>query len=188
MDLNKLLDRCLQGDELAWETLVRQFQGRVFGLAYHYTGNRDDASELAQDIFVRVYRNLSSCKTAEMFIPWLMRIARNLTIDHLRRKKARPQESDVPVEDLRDLPAGGKNPEEQWVENSRKRLISRALQELTQLNREIILLKEIQGLTMEEIATLLRIPLGTVKSRANRARIELAERVMALSGSDSPCT
>ncbi len=123
-----------------------------------------------------------------MFIPWLMRIARNLTIDHLRHRKARPPSSDISAEDLWNLPASGNNPEEEWAANSRKQLISRALQDLTELNREIILLKEIQGLTLEEIAVLLKVPLGTVKSRSNRARVELAERVMALSGPSPQCS
>ena len=79
------------------------------------------------------------------------------------------------------MPAEWGDPHQELTLNSRKRLIFRALQELTELNREIILLKEIQGLTLEEIASLLKVPLGTVKSRANRARLELAERVLAMS-------
>jgi RNA polymerase sigma-70 factor (ECF subfamily) len=181
MDLGKLLDRCRDGDELAWEALVRQYQARILGLAYHYLGNREEARDLAQEVFIRIYRNIHLCKGAEMFMPWVIRIARNLSIDHKRRKAARPIAGDIPVEEMGDLPAPGRNPEAEWMANSRKRLIFRALQELTDINREIILLKEIQGLTLEEIASLLKVPLGTVKSRANRARVELAEKVLTLS-------
>jgi RNA polymerase sigma-70 factor (ECF subfamily) len=181
MDLGKLLDRCRDGDELAWEALVRQYQARILGLAYHYLGNREEARDLAQEVFIRIYRNIHLCKGAEMFMPWVIRIARNLSIDHKRRKAARPIAGDIPVDEMGDLPAPGRSPEAEWMANSRKRLIFRALQELTDINREIILLKEIQGLTLEEIASLLKVPLGTVKSRANRARIELAEKVLTLS-------
>lgn len=183
MDLDSLLDRCRHEDELAWEVLVRQYQARVFGLAYHFLGNREEARDLAQEVFIRVYRNIHLCKSAETFMPWVIRITRNLSIDHKRRKAARPTASDVPVEEMYELPAPGRDPETEWMASSRKRLIFRALQELTEINREIILLKEIQGLKLEEIASLLKVPLGTVKSRANRARIELAEKVMALSSS-----
>jgi RNA polymerase sigma-70 factor (ECF subfamily) len=163
--------------------LVRQYQARIFGLAYHYVGNREEARDLAQEIFIRVYRNIHLCISAEMFMPWVIRIARNLSIDHGRRKAVRPQSSDIPVEEMVDLPASSGDPDAQWVASSRRRLLRRALQNLTDLNREIILLKEIQGLTLEEIASFLNVPLGTVKSRANRARIELAEKVLALSES-----
>ncbi len=181
MELDRLLESCRSGDELAWEQLVRQYQGRVVGLAYHYVGNREEACDVAQEAFIRIYRNILLCRDGRMFMPWVIRITRNLSIDHLRRKAARPPTMDIPVEEVRDLPAEWGDPDQELTLNSRKRLIFRALRELTELNREIILLKEIQGLTLEEIASLLKVPLGTVKSRANRARLELAERVLAMS-------
>ncbi len=180
MDLAMLLERCKAGDELAWEALVRQFQARVFGIAFHYTGNSEDARDLAQEIFVRIYSHLDFCGGEQMFVPWMIRISRNACIDHLRRKKARPTPSDIAVEEMIHLQAPGLNPEEHWISNSRRRLIHLALRKLTALNREVILLREILGLPLEEIASMLDIPLGTVKSRINRARIELAERVRAL--------
>jgi RNA polymerase sigma-70 factor (ECF subfamily) len=180
MDLAALLARCRKGDELAWEALVRQFQSRVYGVAYHYTGNSEDARDLTQEAFVRLYQNISLLPEAEGFLPWLIRVTRNACIDALRRKKARPPAWDIPVEDMFDLQASGKSPEEQYVDSSRKRLVYKALQEMTDLNREIILLKEIQGLALEEIASMLGVPLGTVKSRSNRARIELAQKLTSL--------
>jgi RNA polymerase sigma-70 factor (ECF subfamily) len=182
MNLSLLLDRCRTGDALAWEALVRQYQSRVYGIAYHYVGNAEDARDLAQEIFVRVYQNLTVCANEEMFLPWMIRIARNACIDHVRRRKARSYGRELPLDAITTLSDHGNNPEQQWASDSRKRLIHRALKELTDLNREIILLKEIQGLQLEEIASLLKVPLGTVKSRSNRARIELAQKVMALSG------
>ena len=182
MNLAAILTRCRAGDALAWEALVRQFQTRIYGVAYHYVGNAEDARDLAQEVFVRIFQNLAACTSAEMFLPWIIRIARNACVDHLRKRRARPQGKDVALDVIADLPDHGNTPEQQWEDNSRKRLIYRALKELTGLNREIILLKEIQGLQLDEIASILKVPLGTIKSRSNRARIELARKVMALSG------
>jgi RNA polymerase sigma-70 factor (ECF subfamily) len=182
IDLPFVLRRCREGDSLAWEALVRQYQSRIYGIAFHYAGNREDARDLAQEIFVRVYRNLASCADAGMFVPWIIRISRNACIDYLRRRKARAHGRDVAIEEIRNLPAAGGNPEQESEANSRTRLLHRALAELSELNREIIHLKEIQGLQLEEIAAMLKVPLGTIKSRSNRARIELAKKVLAIGG------
>jgi RNA polymerase sigma-70 factor, ECF subfamily len=180
MELSTLLERCCRGDELAWETLVRQFQARIYGIAYHYVGNAEDARDIAQEAFIRIYQNLSICPDAARFLPWVIRIARNICIDHLRRKKARPPAQDIPAGDLLTLRAPGGDPGQLFAADSRKRLVHGALQEMTDLNREIILLRDIQGLALEEIASMLRVPLGTVKSRSNRARIELAHKLAVL--------
>ncbi len=180
MDLRKLLDRCRSGDELAWEALVRLFQGRLYGIACHYVGNREDARDLAQEAFIKIYQNLAICPDAAGFLPWIITITRNACIDHLRRKETRPPAHDLAAEDLVSLRAPGDDPSEVYATDSRKRLIHKALQQLSVLNREIILLKDIQGLEFEEIAAMLKVPVGTVKSRSNRARIELAHRLAFL--------
>jgi len=179
VDLNFVLERCRDGDQLAWEALVREFQGRVYGIACHYVGNSEDARDVAQEVFVRIYRNLAPDIDKQRFVPWMIRVCRNACIDHLRRRRARPQALDDQAQTK--LVDGRQNPEEQWAANSRKRLIYRAMQQLSRLNREIILLKDILDLPLEQISSMLKVPLGTVKSRSNRARIELAEKVLALS-------
>lgn len=168
------------GDELAWEAFVRQFQSRVFGLAYHYTTQAEDARDLAQEVFIRIYENLALIPDEDGCLPWILRITRNACIDHLRRRKARPPLWDLPAEELFDLRSTERNPEDLHFEAARKGLVHRAMQELTDLNREIILLKEIQGLGIEEIAAILGIPVGTVKSRSHRARLELAQALTAV--------
>jgi RNA polymerase sigma-70 factor, ECF subfamily len=182
MELSALLERCCRGDELAWEALVRQFQARIYGIAYHYMGNAEDARDIAQDAFIRIYQNLSICPDAVRFLPWVIRIVRNICIDNLRRKKARPPAQDIPAGDLLTLRAPGGDPGQLFAADSRKRLVHSALQGMTDLNREIILLRDIQGFALEEIASMLRVPLGTVKSRSNRARIELAHKLAVLRG------
>ncbi len=182
MKLAELLHRCRRGDELAWEALVRQHQGRICGIAYTYVGDLDEARDLAQDIFVRIFRRLDTCREPERFLAWMIRIARNVCLDHLRRQKARPPRQDIPAEELSSLTDPGPDPHQQWAADARKRLVFKALQKLSKINCEIILLKDMQGLPLEEIAEMLDVPVGTVKSRSNRARIELAKAVQALGG------
>ncbi len=188
MDLSDLLERCRRGDELAWEVLVRRYQARVYGLAFHYVRNAEEARDVAQEIFVRLYEKLESFRDYGTFLPWMLRVGRNVCIDRLRRAKVRPADSGVPVEDGPELPDAGPTPEEAWIEGSRKRLLYEALRKLKEPYREVILLKEIQGLRLEEIATMLGLPLGTIKSRSNRARIELARAVLELSPPSSAGT
>ena len=190
MELAQILDRCRQGDELAWEALVRLYQGRVYGLALHYVRNTEEARDLAQEVFVRIYEKMGSFHGHETFLAWMLRLARNLCIDHLRRARSRPPLTDLPVEEGPELPDTAPTPEAAWETDSRKRLVHRALQRLSEHYREIILLKDIQGLKLEEIASLLNLPIGTVKSRSSRARIELARTVLDLGppqGSGAAC-
>ena len=177
VDQTELLKRCQEGDELAWEVLVRQHQGRICAIAYGYVGEQDEALDLAQDIFIRVYQRLHTCDEAEKFVSWLIRIARNACIDHLRRRKARPPRQDIPADDMVNLSSSSPTPEDHFISSARQRLVHRALQKLSEINREIIVLKDIQGLPLEEISGMLDLPLGTVKSRSSRARIELAKAV-----------
>jgi RNA polymerase sigma-70 factor (ECF subfamily) len=177
MDQPELLKRCQSGDELAWEVLVRQHQGRICSIAYGYVGEHDEAMDLAQEIFVRVYKSLATCTDPEKFQSWLTRIARNACIDHLRRRKARPPQQDIPAEDMVALASNGPNPEDDLMRSSQQKLVHRGLQRLSEINREIIVLKDIQGLPLEDISGMLDLPLGTVKSRSSRARIELARAI-----------
>jgi RNA polymerase sigma-70 factor (ECF subfamily) len=179
VDVATLVERCRSGDGLAWEALVRLYQARVYGLALHYLRNAEEARDVAQDVFVSVYRHLDRFGGGE-FLPWLLCVARNASIDRLRRLRSRPQQHDVGVEDDAELPSDAPGPEEQSSRQERRRLLYRALGALSESHREIVLLKEIEGLTLEEIATLLGVPVGTLKSRSHRARLELARRVLEL--------
>ena len=181
-DLKEILDRCRRGDELAWEALVRHYQSRVYGVALHYVRDPAEARDVAQEIFVRLYQRMDKVQGHETFLPWLLRMARNLCIDYLRRRKARPPSFDVPVEDQEspELPDTRPGPHEAWTTESRKRLVYQALGRVTDQDREIILLKDIQGLNLKEIAEMLEIPIGTAKSRSHRARILLAKTILAL--------
>jgi len=178
-DLAPIVERCRAGDALAWEALVRRVQGRVYAVAFHYLCDAEEARDLAQEVFIKVYRSLDTF-SGESFLPWLLRLGRNAAIDRLRRKKARPQTTELPAGAGSEIAAAGPSPEESWAAEARRRLVHRALQRMSEPNRELIMLKEIQGLDLEAIASLLDVPLGTVKSRSNRARLELARKVMEL--------
>ena len=181
VELATLLTRCRQRDDLAWEALVRRMQGRVYGTALHYLRSPEDAREVAQDVFVRLYRHLSSIEFTDEpgFVAWLLQTTRNAAFDRLRQIRSRPPRADVPAEEA-GLQDASPTPEEASLAESKAALVHRALAELSDLNREILVLKDIQGMDIRQVAEVLHIPLGTVKSRASRARLELARRVLAL--------
>jgi len=180
VELETLLERCRTGDELAWEALVRRFQGKVFALAYHYLRNREEARDVAQETFIRIYKSLDGFQDSERFLPWMVRIARNCSIDRLRRLKSRPPLGGDELDEQMVGPHPGAGPEAVAMAGERSHLVYRALDQMTEINREMILLKEIQGLKQREIADLLSIPLGTVKARSNRARVELARCIVEI--------
>jgi len=185
VELAVLIGRCKAGDGLAWEAFVRQFQGRVYSLASSYARTREDARDMAQEIFVRLYEKRQAWPEDEGFVPWMIRTARNLCIDLIRKAQVRPSAADSSEEDLARLTATTENPENLCHLGARKALLWRAVRSLTALNREIIVLRDIQGLSLEEVSALLGIPIGTVKSRSNRARLELAQKVLALGGHEA---
>ena len=188
LELDTLLERCRQGDDLAWEALVRQYQGRIFGLALHFLRDREEARDAAQEIFLRVYIRLDSLREGEAFLPWLLRLGRNACIDRLRRREVRTPAIAVALDEAPEIPSLEPSPEEAALGNARQVLLYRALGELSEKNREMILLKDTQELKLEEIAELLSLPLGTVKSRAHRARIELALAIRTLDPSYGSAT
>jgi RNA polymerase sigma-70 factor (ECF subfamily) len=181
IDVPALVDRCRAGDELAWEAFVRQFQGRVYAVACSYVATREEARDVAQDVFVRLYEKRRLWPPADDFLPWMFRTARNLCIDQLRRVKARPAGVDASEELLTRVPDEGRDPESQSEAASARTVVWRGLKRLTAISREIIVLRDIQGLSLEEVAGVLKVPQGTIKSRTNRARLELA-RVLSEMG------
>ncbi len=176
-----LVDRCRTGDAAAWEAFVRQLQGRLFALAYSYAGDREDARDLAQEIFVRLYEARAQWPSGDEFLPWLFRVARNRSVDYLRRRSVRRPAATVDEAEVAGLPDPGPGAEARAIESDRRGLLHAALRGLSAINREIVILRDVHGLPIQQVASILGVPLGTVKSRASRARVELAERVLALS-------
>ncbi len=180
-DVVALIERCRRGDDLAWEALVRSSQSRVYSVALHYLRDPEEAKDIAQDVFVRVYRHLGSFENREgNFLPWLLSLTRNACIDRLRRMRVRPSVPAVPVEEGPEIADTRRTPEQVAIAAREGRLVHRAIAELSDDHREMILLREIQGLELRQIAEMLALPIGTVKSRSLRARLALARTVLAL--------
>lgn len=180
LDLDTLLARCREGDPLAWEALVRRFQGRIYGTALFYLRDREEARDTAQEVFVRVYQHLRVVRDAESFLPWMLRLARNCCVDRLRVLRPGGREKRVGMEIAERVSDAGPSPEDSLIEDTRRTTLHRALATLSEAHREIVLLKDIHQLKLGEIGTLLGLPLGTIKSRSNRARAELAKAVRGL--------
>jgi RNA polymerase sigma-70 factor, ECF subfamily len=179
-ELSALIARCRAGDELAWESFVRQFQGRLYALAYSYVGEREEARDLAQEIFIRLYETRRRWAPGDEFLPWLFKVARNRSVDYLRRRRVRVPAATVEESALDDLADPSPSSEALAVEADRRSLMRAALRGLSAISSEIVMLRDVHGLSVQHVAATLGIPVGTVKSRASRARVELAEKVLAL--------
>ena len=177
-DLDTLLTRCRGGDALAWEALVRRFEARIYGFALHYMRDREEAKDVAQEIFVKMYQGLDGMRDARTYLPWMLRLARNCCIDRIRSRNARVRELDGAA--VSEPVSTDASPEETMIASARRALLYRALDTLTGANREIVVLKDLEQLPLSAISTRLGLPLGTVKSRSNRARVELAKAMRAM--------
>jgi RNA polymerase sigma-70 factor (ECF subfamily) len=175
---NELLLRCRRGDEVAWRELVHLHSRKIFGLAYRFTGRVDEAEDLTQEIFIKVYRTLDRYREADGPFPaWLMAVARNHAIDHYRRRKQERLRRAEDPEILETAPSRDEHPVVGLERQERARLVHRGLRALPSDLRLPLILRDLQGLPYDEIASTLELPLGTVKSRINRARVELAKRL-----------
>lgn len=150
----------------------------MLNLAYQFCGNREEARDLAQDIFVRLYQSLEHYQVGRSYMTWMYSIARNLCIDHYRKRRKDRRVVDTPVEEYHDLPSEDHGPEHQVMERERAEIIQRALDTLGAASREAIVMKDFQNLSLEEMANLLGVPIGTVKSRISRARVELGKAIL----------
>jgi RNA polymerase sigma-70 factor (ECF subfamily) len=178
---DSLIEQCLSGDQAAWETIVRQHWRKVFNVAYKFVGKHDEAEDLAQDIFLKIFKALDTFDRRANFQTWIISIARNLCIDHYRsvRKERETIAREVDAGDL--MPVSAEIGPEVALERSDLRaLLQRALERLPVALRTAVVLRDLQELSYQEIADQLDLPEGTVKSRINRGRLELARQVRRL--------
>jgi RNA polymerase sigma-70 factor (ECF subfamily) len=174
----ELIERCLRKDNTAWDQIVARFRRKIFHIAYKFTGKHDEAEDLTQEIFLKVFRSLEKFNRDADFSTWLSSVARNYCIDHYRASK---REREVLVEDLVafDLaPASSGNPHRVLEERDRSSFVRKGLEMLPEKLREAVVLRDLQGLSYQEMADQLRLPEGTVKSRINRGREELARLLL----------
>jgi RNA polymerase sigma-70 factor, ECF subfamily len=178
---DEVIERCLNGDQAAWESIVRQYRRKVFNIAYKFVGRHDQAEDLTQDVFLKLYKSLDTFDRRANFQTWLISVSRNLCIDHYRsvRKERETINRDVDPSDLPTV-APGPAADTRLEQRDRVRLLRVALDRLAPTLRTAVMLRDIQELTYQEIADRLRLPEGTVKSRINRGRTELARQIQKL--------
>lgn len=184
-DVHALIERCLQGDQQAWEAIVRLHWRRVFNVAYKFVGRHDEAEDLTQDVFLKLYRSLGTFDRRANFQTWLISVSRNLCIDHYRsvRKERETIDRDVNADDLSPV-STEVNPLVALERRDLARELRRALDELPEALRSAVVMRDIQELSYQEIADRLGLPEGTVKSRINRGRHELARQITRLREED----
>lgn len=174
-----LLPGCRGGDEAAWRALVGRYTRKVFGLAYRFTGRAEEAEDLTQEVFVKVYQTLHRYREGDgPFGAWLMAVARNHAIDHYRRGRQERLRRDEDPLVLETAASGAEHPVAGIEREERARLVHKGLRALPSDLRAPLVMCDLQGMSYDEIAAALAVPLGTVKSRINRARLELAKRLL----------
>jgi RNA polymerase sigma-70 factor, ECF subfamily len=174
----ELVKGCLAGDHGAWDGIVRQYNQRIYNLAYRFTGRFDEAEDLTQEIFLKVYRTLNSYRPESgALVTWIVRVGRNHIIDHYRKFKTERTHTDsleVEYEKAEENPARYANPAQALEQRELSERVHLALLKISEDLREAVILRDLEEFTYEEIASMLDLPLGTVKSRINRGRAELA--------------
>ncbi len=181
----ELVRRCLNGENPAWEGLVRAHSRKVYNLCYRFTGRIQDAEDLTQEVFIKVFQTLRSYDSAQgTFSTWLNRVARNHLVDHYRRtRKDRVTSSlDDDSTPLPELPSPRAAPTASVESRERRELLQMALDQMSPDLREAVVLRDLQDLDYQEIAQVLGVPQGTVKSRINRGRLELARVIKRMEG------
>jgi RNA polymerase sigma factor (sigma-70 family) len=187
--LETLIQRCLGGDQAAWELIVKQHWRKVFNVAYKFVGKHDEAEDLTQEIFLKIFKSLNTFDRRANFQTWLISVSRNLCIDHYRSVRKERETIDRHVDANELTPAApGAGPIAALEQRDRVALLRQALAALPETLRTAVVMRDLQELSYQEIAERLRLPEGTVKSRINRGRTELARQVRKIGGDDYSAT
>lgn len=173
-----VVNRVVKGDVDAFGVLVDKYQDRIYSAVYNYVSNSEDAVDITQDAFVKAYTKLTSFDSGSTFYTWLYRIAVNTAIDFLRKRKSRPADSldDDKFSEVGFEPVSGDagaDPVKVLNANEQQRILHSAIASLSEKLKTVIVLHDVEGLSQEEVAQILKVPVGTVKSRVSRGRAEL---------------
>ncbi|HVN81520.1 MAG TPA: sigma-70 family RNA polymerase sigma factor [Terriglobia bacterium] len=180
-----IIEQARRGDPLAWERLVVRYTKRIYNICYRFVSRTDLAEDLTQEVFIKVYKNLSSYRLESgSFVTWLVSVTRNLLIDHYRQSKddrvTVSSEGSIDDEEfnlLDRIPSEGPSPQAGIERQERNAILNRGLNLLSPELREAVVLRDLEELSYQEIGQILKIPDGTVKSRINRGRLELAKHL-----------
>jgi RNA polymerase sigma-70 factor, ECF subfamily len=181
----QLVTRCLGGEESAWEELLRSHNRKIYNLCYRFTGRPSEAEDLTQEVFIKIFQTLATFDASQgSFSTWLNRVARNHLVDHYRRTHKERLTSSLEDETggLEDKPSPEAQPIARVESRERHEMLQAALNRLTPDMREAVVLRDFQDLDYDEIAEVLGVPEGTVKSRINRGRLELARVIKRMEG------
>lgn len=176
----QIIEAAVRGELSAFENLISRYEKKIYNFCYRMTNNKEDAEDLAQEVFIKVYRSLRLFKGNSKFSTWIYRIAYNTCIDKHRKKKMihiislSPAGEDNENKDM-DLPYQGLSPEERLLRKEQLMNLQLCIEALRPEYKSVIILRDIQNHTYEEIAEILNIPLGTVKSHISRARLSLRD-------------
>jgi RNA polymerase sigma-70 factor, ECF subfamily len=179
--IDGIIQRCLAGEQDAWGQIVRQHWRKVFNIAYKFTGKHDEAEDLTQDVFLKIFKSLDTFDRRANFQTWLVSVSRNLCIDHYRSVRKERQTIDRGVDPGELTPAAPTvSPIAALEHRDRVELLKKAMNHLPPTLRSAVLLRDLQEFSYQEIADRLHLPEGTVKSRINRGRTELARQIRKL--------
>ncbi len=175
-DLEATVERCRAGDDEAWSALVSATMGPIYRLCASFAPSAAEAEELTQDVYLKIWENLERYRPGSNFMAWAYRVAKNLLIDAHRRGRHERNAAWLDPEVLERLP-GSDDPHRRTERRERLRLVAQGLAQIEEDLARLVLLRDFAGLSYQEMAEGLNLPLGTVKSRLNRARLELATAV-----------
>lgn len=179
MNEEKLIQRAAKGDAAAFNELLGQHERRMYAVCLRMCGNREDAQDCLQEAMLRVYRAISGFKGQSSFSTWVYRVTMNACLDELRRKKNKPSASLDGLLDAGWSPADESDtPEKHAMNSERRKLIRQTISELPEDMRSAVVLRDIQGFSYDEIARMLDISVGTIKSRISRGREKLREKFL----------
>ncbi|WP_318361035.1 sigma-70 family RNA polymerase sigma factor [uncultured Agathobaculum sp.] len=176
MDDKHIVAQARRGDLSAFEELVTRYEKRVYAIALRSSGSPEDAADITQEVFLKAWRSMESFRGDSGFSTWLFRITMNMCVDHARRRQTQPQTQPLvqgEEDDERPIPDTAPTPEEHLENSELGRELAAALDEVSDEHRRIVLLRDVSGMSYTEIAEVLEISEGTVKSRLSRARIAL---------------
>lgn len=174
-----VVEKVIDGDAASYELLIRKYQSKLFSTVLHMVKNRELAEDIVQESFLRAFRKLDTLNNRSQFYPWIKRIALNMALNHFEKEK---RVLDVETEDdessFFENIASGESPEELTLKEEMKRYVRMFVDSLPDRLRVVIILREVEDMSYEEIAEMLNIPLGTVRSRLFNARNIIKERLI----------
>jgi RNA polymerase sigma-70 factor (ECF subfamily) len=183
VDVDKVLRDCLDGDKGAWNMLINGYSKKVFNMAYQFCGSAQEAEDMTQEIFMKLYHSLPKYDFGKSFTAWFLTLAKNHLIDAYRRTKWEKTQREE-FDDRTIAQSAFDNPEKSLLQEESRKRVWEGLNRLSSEIRMTVILRDIQGRSYEEIAGILGLPLGTVKSRVNRGRLQLAEILKEAKGDE----